>query len=110
MADVLELGGGACTIRRSNDWWVIGSDKDWLEAPYYGYSEVELFARIVPAPQHGRNSMRGEILVAAFFRSVWTSRDGHRSCIQGDVPPEAVWDETQGSRRAIVFSAQRADD
>ncbi len=109
MSDVIELGGGTCTIRRSHDWWIIASDKDWFDAPYYKLSEVELFARIVPAPQHGPNSMRGEILVAGFFHSVWTTRDEQRTCIQGDAPPPAVWDDARGFARAIVFSSQPAE-
>ncbi|KAB2911107.1 MAG: hypothetical protein F9K40_01390 [Kofleriaceae bacterium] len=59
MADVLELGSGSCTILRVGSWWIIGSDRDWLQHPRYSASE--LFAHVVPAPEHGEHSMRGEV-------------------------------------------------
>src|SRR5688572_11695175 len=68
MADVLELGGGECRIRSIGDWWVIGSDVAWLTHQEYPVSE--LFKNVVPAPQHGEHSMRGEVLVGAFAKDV----------------------------------------
>lgn len=102
MADVLELGGGSCTIRRAAGWWIIGSEVDWLRDERY--SETELFARVVAAPQHGEHSMRGEILVAAFARCVWLALDEQRVCIRGAESPSPVWDQTAGLHRAIVFA------
>jgi hypothetical protein len=102
MADVLELGRGSCMIRQKDGWWIIGSEIDWLcDAPC---SEVELFERIVPAPQHGEHSMRGEILTSAFARSVWLTLDGQRVRIRGQEPPSLAWDHAAGLHRAIVFS------
>lgn len=101
MADVLVLGGGSCTIRQQGGFWLIGSEVDWLRgAPC---SEVEVFSRVVPAPQHGEHSMRGEVLVSAFAGSVWLTLDARRTRIQGDEPPSSVWDLAMGLRRTILF-------
>ena len=67
-------------------------------------SEAELFERVVPAPEHGEHSMRGEVLVSAFARSVWLTLNGQRVRIQGEEPPPSVWDQTMGLYRTIVFS------
>jgi hypothetical protein len=101
MADVLELGRGTCVIRQCGDWWTIGSDVDWLRDSRY--SEEELFRRVVPAPEHGEHSMRGEIIAAAFARSVWVAIDGTRKLIHGDDVPEEVWNATSGLHRVMVF-------
>lgn len=102
MADVLELGGGACVIKRTGEWWVIGSDVDWLHDNRY--TERELFARVVAAPSHGVHSMRGEILLAAFARSVWITLDGHASEVQGEEPPSSIWINVPTLHRAIAFA------
>lgn len=49
-------------------WWIVGSDVDWLtNVPC---TIAELFRRVVPAPEHGEHSMRGEVLVGAFCSDV----------------------------------------
>ncbi|MDC0741763.1 hypothetical protein [Polyangium mundeleinium] len=102
MADVLELGRGSCTIRQRDGWWIIGSEIDWLHDARH--SETELFERVVAAPQHGEHSMRGEVLLSAFARSVWIALDGRRVCIQGEEPPPGAWDQAVDLHRAIVFA------
>jgi hypothetical protein len=101
VVEVLVLGHGSCTIRPTENWWIIGSEIDWLQNDKY--SEEELFKRIVPAPQFGDNSMRAEILVACYARSVWLTLDGQRKCIKGDKVPESVWIKTSDLYRAMVF-------
>lgn len=102
MADVVELGGGSCIIRQKDGWWIIGSEVDWLRHP--AHPEDELFKRVVPAPQHGEHSMRGEVLLSAFSRSVWATLGGERIRIQDEEPPSSVWDQASDLHRAIVFS------
>jgi hypothetical protein len=102
MADVLELGRGSCTIRRMDGWWLIGSDADWFEGS--PCSESDLFRRVVPAPEHGEHSMRGEVLLAAFASSVWTAREGIAVRIQGDEPPAGLWSHAGDLRRVIAFT------
>ncbi len=100
--DLLDLGRGSCTIRNVGAWWILGSDVDWLW--HDRFSPVELFARVVAAPRRTGDDTRAEILAAAFATSVWITRDGAPSRIQGDEPPPSVWDATADLRRAIVFA------
>jgi hypothetical protein len=102
MADVLVLGGGSCTIHRVDDWWVVGSDADWLR--HERFSVRELFERVVAQPEHGEHSMRAEILVAAFAPSVWLALQGDRVCIRGTAPPHRVWERAAGQIRVVAFS------
>lgn len=101
MADVVDLGGGECVIRRSAGWWITGSDVDWLGAARHPV--VELFRRVVPAPGHGEHSMRGEILVAAFAVDVAVTGEHGLIRVQGDPPVESVLQEARGLKRAILF-------
>ena len=79
-----------CTIRL-RDWWVIGSDVDWL-TNHKQYTMVELFARIVPLSEAGANSMRAEILLTAFTEAVITIGGDDCLTIKGDVPADAdIW-------------------
>lgn len=108
MSDVVRLGGGECTIRRSGDWWLIGSDVDWLVNA--SIPLVDLFARVVPAPKHGEHSMRGEVLVSAFATSTWIARSGsERVCIRGDEPSDSVWSRAIDMHRVILFRIQMPD-
>ena len=101
MADVVELGKGECLIRRSGPWWIIGSDFDWLTNVSCAVSE--LFRRVVPAPQHGEHSMRGEVLVGAFCPDISVVGADGLVRIAGNEPEEAVLLKTAGMKRAIVF-------
>lgn len=101
MADVVTLGGGSCTIRHRDRWWVVGSEIDWLAGG--PTAPAELFNRVVPAAAHGEHSMRAEVLLHAFAESVSTVLDGHTLTIAGEVPPVEVQDEAVGLRRAILY-------
>jgi hypothetical protein len=106
MADVLELGKGTCVIWQEADWWIVGSDVDWLRHPRY--SDVELFSVVVPAPAHGEHSMRAEILVFAFAQDVWTCADGRQTCIRGAPPPTTIGRSAGGLRRLLAFTCKRS--
>jgi hypothetical protein len=101
MADVLELGRGSLTVRHEGEWWIVGSEIDWLETS--ACSPRELFQRVVAEPGHGEHSMRGEVLVGAFATTIWISLDTQREGVKGDSPPDAVWQRTIDLHRAIVF-------
>lgn len=102
MADVLELGGGSCTIRQMDRWRIIGSDIDWLATS--SCSDVELFSRVIPEPKHGEHSMRGEVLVGAFATTACIVLDGHTTPVVGELPPPQVLALSKGLTRAIVFA------
>jgi hypothetical protein len=100
MADVLVLGGGRCVIYNDRDWWVVGSDVDWLKGPH---SVEYLFGHVVAAPRHGLHSMRGEVLLTAFASAVTVVDDGNGVPVFGGAPESTVLDGVSGIRRAIVF-------
>lgn len=105
MADVLELGTGSCVVRRHPPgWWIIGSDDDWLASSNLPVGT--LFQSVVSTPGRGQHSMRSEVLVAAFAKSVWTTSSGGPLKIAGDDPAKGVWDKCADLRRAIVFEMQ----
>lgn len=101
MDDIIELGKGECLIRRASEWFVIGSDLDWLK--HEEYNVLELFNHVVPAPAHGEHSMRGEVLVNAFARDVAVLESGKILQVKGDAPPTAALEQAAGIRQAIMF-------
>jgi hypothetical protein len=101
MADVVELARGECQIRRLDTWWIIGSDVDWLADATC--SITELFSRVVPAPQHGEHSMRGEVLVGAFCSDITVVGLDGVTRIIGEEPQAAALHKAAGLKRAIVF-------
>lgn len=101
MADVVELGKGECVIRNFHHWWIIGSDVDWLAS--VPCAIPELFRRVVPAPQHGEHSMRGEVLLGAFCSDVSVVGADGLLRIVGSDPEKGALMKAAGMRRAIVF-------
>lgn len=101
MADIIELGKGECMIRHAGEWFVIGSDLDWLK--HEKYTVPDLFNHVVPAPAHGEHSMRGEILVNAFARDVAVLESGKILQVKGEAPPATVLEKAASMRQAIVF-------
>ena len=91
LGDALLAGATeTCTIR-VGDWWLVGSDVDWLAADKQ-YTMQRLFARIVALPEAGPNSMRAEILLSAFTEAVITAGGDDCLTIRGDVPEDAeIW-------------------
>jgi hypothetical protein len=101
MADIIKLGKGECAIRRTGEWFVIGSDVDWLK--HEQYSILDLFNNVVAAPAHGEHSMRGEILVNAFARDVAVLENGKVLQVKGDAPPPDTLEKAVSMQQAIVF-------
>jgi hypothetical protein len=101
VSDVIEIGGGDCVIARRADWWVVGSDKNWFHREP---NEItSLFDHVVPAVEHGDHSMRAEIIVKAFAKSVSIFVDGEVTAISGDNPPPSIVDTLKEFRCAILF-------
>jgi hypothetical protein len=79
----------------------MGSDIDWLADPLI--PTEELFRRVVATPQRGEHTMRGEIVVAGFARSVSTVLRGVQTAILGNPPPKSVMHAANAHTRSIVF-------
>ena len=54
-------------VSRSDSWWIIRSDKDWLLTED---AVLQAFTRILPFPEAGVNAMRDEVLLTAFADAV----------------------------------------
>lgn len=102
LADVVGLGGGEFIVRRSQDWWIVGSDVCWLSHPSLGVSD--LFHNVVPAPAHGEHSMRAEVLLGAFARDVTVMTTGRATVVQGRDPPSLALEKVRGMAQAILFA------
>jgi hypothetical protein len=68
--DALLLGATRVEMGRSDEWWWVAADFDWISSS--GVSDQEIFSRVVPLPEAGANSMRGEVLLTAFASAVVT--------------------------------------
>ncbi len=101
MADVL-LVSEQCVVRCLGDWWIVGSDVNWIQHPTH--SVEDLFQRVVPDPRQGRHSMRAEVIVGAFASRVALVAAGEQRCIKGESPPASVWSKAKGLRAAVLFS------
>ena len=101
MADIIELGKGECIIRCVDEWFVIGSDMNWLK--HETYNVLDLFSHVVPAPAHGEHSMRGEILINAFANDIAVLENGEVLQVKGDAPPSTVLGKIVGLPDAIMF-------
>ena len=106
VGDALLLTSGHVTAFRNAAWWVIASDIDWI-AIQSSSSVEDLFSRIVPLPQAGPNSMRGEVLLVAFARDVVTQSENSRHVVKGDISMhDQVWEILNSDptwKRLIAF-------
>lgn len=91
IAEALLLTHGQVTASRADAWWVVTSDVDWI-AGESDHAVEDAFSRILPLPQAGPNSMRGEVLLTAFARDVVTQDIYSRCVIKGSTQADdAVW-------------------
>src|SRR2546421_3101868 len=111
VGDALLLTSGHVTAFRTGAWWVIANDADWIAARS-DLSVEDVFSRILPLPQAGPNSMRGEVLLTAFARDVVTQRENDRHVIKGNTSMhDEVWDiinSDPGWKRVIAFRLEMA--
>jgi hypothetical protein len=103
MLDLLEIGRGECRIRQAGSWWLVSSDRDWMA--HQTLSVIELFQRVVPAPEHGRNAMRGEVLLNAFAQDAMTLSSSERLVVRGESAPDEVIAVVDNSwaQRSLLF-------
>jgi hypothetical protein len=111
VGDALLLTSGHVTAFRKAAWWVIASDIDWI-ASQSSPSVEDYFSRIVPLPQAGPNSMRGEVLLVAFARDVVSQGEDGRHVVTGDISMhDEVWDILNSDpkwKRVIAFRLEMA--
>ena len=107
------VAGTAClttdnpvTILHKDTWWIVACEDDWMQKePDVGVDH--LFSRMLPLPEAGPNSMRGEILLSAFASDVVTVGAGEARVIKGTVARNAdVWCIIQAHpawKRVVAF-------
>lgn len=104
--DALRLTGGPVTMLRTGPWWVIAAQTDWL-AKEPESSVEDLFSRPVPFPQAGDNSIRGEVVLAAFADPLVTYTRELGQVIKGKVPKdEPIWGLLKSNpdwKRVVAF-------
>jgi hypothetical protein len=76
------FAGGDVSVCRVNDWWVISSNIDWVVDPEISF--IDLFKRVVSDPRRGANSMRSEVVVAAYCSDIYVEKNGLHSRIKGN--------------------------
>jgi hypothetical protein len=84
LSDALLLTDGQITALKKNEWWIAGSNVDWLSVNS-NFSSKELFARMIAMPEAGQNSIRGEVLLTAFAKDVVTIANGQLSLVKGSI-------------------------
>lgn len=87
ISDALLLTDKPITVLNKNDWWIIGSQADWLST-HFNNSIEELFSRVIPFPEAGQNSIRSEVLLTAFAKDIVTVVNKKVVIIKGSISDE----------------------
>src|SRR5205085_11168511 len=94
-------------VRAVSAWWWHGHSRQVQVLRESDLSVEDVFSRILPLPQAGPNSMRGEVLLTAFARDVVTQRENDRHVIKGNTSMhDDVWDIINSDpdwKRVIAF-------
>jgi hypothetical protein len=114
LVDALALGAEDVRIARSGEWYAVAADFDWLKHGKDVLGISELFERAIPLPEAGVNSIRHEVVVAAFACDVLTSANNEIVIISegSDTKASAVGlalCERFAPLRVVAFRCQ-ADD
>ena len=80
-SEVMILGACKLFVVRHLNWWLIGSDLDWICNS--GLDVERYFSKLVPFPEAGPNSFRSGIFARVFAQSVSISVGGQWSPIKG---------------------------
>ena len=74
----LTLNVASLRIERVEDWYLVGSSVEWLKIGSGAEQGIHaLFHRIQAMPEAGANSVRSEVVVAAFSRDLTVWLDGN---------------------------------
>jgi hypothetical protein len=79
--EALLCGAPEVEVRRDGEWFIVVSPFDWLTEDGTDVS-ADAFSRITSYRQGGDNSMRPEVLLAAFAGNVLTSRSGEVTVVK----------------------------
>jgi hypothetical protein len=99
--EALLMGAQNIQVTKSDEWWIISADSDWLDSPDVGVQEF--FERVVPFPEGGRNAHRYEILLTAFATKIITKSSKGTLIVKGTESIELA-PIAPGVARIIAFS------
>jgi hypothetical protein len=97
--EALILGATDIGVVRELGWHAVGADLDWFTAGQYQAGDDELFRRVLAFPERGQNSLRVEILVAAFADDVVTITPTRTVLVAGKCEAVAALQALLVSRR-----------
>jgi hypothetical protein len=98
MHDLILMDALPARVERSDQWWIISADRDWL-ASSEGTGSTNAFYRIIPFTVAGPNTHRTEVLLTAFADVVVTrGNDG------------TAWIVGNESQRALPVAIDRLSD
>jgi hypothetical protein len=110
--DALLLGAGKTLVVHDDRWWAVAADVDWLSTSASGLPLAELFARIIPLPEAGVNSMRSEVLIGAFAEQIvtWGENDPKRVMKGSEVESGRLASSVADSiwKRVVAFAVEPA--
>jgi len=94
-------------ITKTNNWWVLIADKDWLKSQEGG--AVNVFSQMLPFPPAGTNACRAEVLVTAFAKAVITAgKDGTHWISGNEIAkaslPNTVQTDMNGSNKGRLVA------
>jgi hypothetical protein len=104
--DARILGCLPVEVEEHEDWCLVGAGADWCKFGRHAPADaLDLFRRAWPFLEVGANSIRSEILVAAFACDVFTGSSDGVQVVQGAEPENSVRQRVAPrlSRRVIGF-------
>ena len=90
VVDSLALGATDVRVLREQDWFAVSADRDWLALGHGGSNVGNLFSSVTPMPEAGVNSIRHEVVVAAFSHDVVTAGHGDPVVLRAGNDPDAL--------------------
>jgi hypothetical protein len=99
--DACVCGASAATYTKVGRWHLVSSPNDWLVSNSLGLPSVDLFKRLVPMPEAGRNIHRHEAIVVALASGGITYRRGKE---------EFRWGQAEDVETIAVYVQQNLFD
>lgn len=84
--EALRCGVDHLAVEHCGEWWIVRANKDWITEP----DKLRPFRVVTPYRQGGDNSMRAEVLLTAFCRSVTTATKEGVVNVRGE-PFKDIW-------------------
>jgi hypothetical protein len=81
---VFALGCEDIRIIQIEDWYVIGSDQDWMTIGTT-CDPIDQFTSVIGLPELGENQARQEVAIAAFAKAVAIYKNAERTIILSDI-------------------------